>query len=51
MHMSVAMPGGTIMKNAARQFQASVAMAPRIGPTTGPNTEPTPHITNANGCK
>jgi hypothetical protein len=51
MQTKVAMPGGTIMKNAARQFQASVAMAPRMGPNTGPNTAPTPQITIAVGCK
>ena len=45
------MPGGTIMKNAARQFQASVAIAPRIGPSTGPKTAPTPHMTSAVGCR
>src|SRR5436190_11371121 len=26
-------------------------MAPRMGPTTGPNTAPTPHMTSANGCR
>ena len=51
MQTSVRMAGGTIMKNTARQFHASVAAAPTMGPITGPNTDPTPHITSANGCK
>ena len=45
------MPGGTIMKKAARQLLASVIMLPMIGPTTGPNTLPTPHITSASACR
>ena len=28
-----------------------MATAPRIGPTTGPNTAPTPHIISAAGCR
>ena len=51
MHTTAQMPGGTIMKNAVRQLNASVASAPNIGPRTGPNTAPIPHITIANGCR
>jgi hypothetical protein len=45
MQKRVAMPGGTIMKKAARQFHASAGMAPTIGHMTGPHTVPT----SANG--
>ena len=44
-------PNGTMAKNAQRQLIASDTNPPIIGPNTGPNTPPMPHIINTSPCR